>query len=333
VSSPGACSRILICRPNARLGNALLLTPLVQELEATFPGAELDILTACPSAEEIFGEFACVRNIYRLPRRGARHPLRHLATLLRISRNRYDLIVDPCPKSWSSRFATRVMRGRVKLGFSSSHKSGGADLNVPLRGAPAHMGTYPVYLLRQGLGASRSDPPCTQVPSLSIALTAGERAFGRRKIAQLVPASGWTPILAVALCATGAKELSPEWWREMLQHVSTEAPEVRVIEIISETGVARLAEFPGYFSTRIRRLAAVIGAADCFVSADSGLMHLGAATNTTTVGLFNVTDPAVYAPYGGLNRALRVANHAPARVAHEVIRILKGGCRPNPVLP
>ena len=29
--------RVLICRPNHRLGNMLLITPLVQEVERTFP--------------------------------------------------------------------------------------------------------------------------------------------------------------------------------------------------------------------------------------------------------------------------------------------------------
>jgi len=35
-------SRVLVCRPNGRLGNTLLLTPLLQELERVFPGAEID---------------------------------------------------------------------------------------------------------------------------------------------------------------------------------------------------------------------------------------------------------------------------------------------------
>ena len=34
--------RILICRPNHRLGNLLLLSPLVQELESTLPNSEID---------------------------------------------------------------------------------------------------------------------------------------------------------------------------------------------------------------------------------------------------------------------------------------------------
>jgi ADP-heptose:LPS heptosyltransferase len=54
----------------------------------------------------------------------------------------------------------------------------------------------------------------------------------------------------------------------------------------------------------VRRLAAVVANMDGFISADCGVMHLAAATGTPVLGLFAVTDPAAYAPYGGANAAL-----------------------------
>lgn len=326
---PAVPSRILICRPNARIGNTLLLTPLVQEIEARFPGAELDILSACPSAEEIFREFSCVGTVYQLPRCGARHPLQHLMTLLRASRTRYDLIVDPCPKSWSARFATRLLRGELKLGFSSPQKQRRICLDIPIEQAPKHMAAYPVHLLRRGMRASADDTALAPVPNLSIRLTAAERAFGQRKLRQLTHATDATPILAVATRATGAKEFAASSWRQMLGPVEAELPNLKVIEILAATGAARLPEYPAYFSTRIRRVAAVINAADCYVSADSGLMHLGAATSTTTLGLFKVTDPSVYAPYGGLNRAMSVDHRALPRVAKDLLWLLHASRKPS----
>ena len=35
--------RILICRPNHRLGNLLLITPLIQEISETFPDCKIDL--------------------------------------------------------------------------------------------------------------------------------------------------------------------------------------------------------------------------------------------------------------------------------------------------
>ena len=34
--------KVLICRPNGRLGNMLLVTPLIQEVSAVFPGCKID---------------------------------------------------------------------------------------------------------------------------------------------------------------------------------------------------------------------------------------------------------------------------------------------------
>ncbi len=107
-----------------------------------------------------------------------------------------------------------------------------------------------------------------------------------------------------------------------MSRVAVLVPGVDVVEILSAGGRAALPEYPGYFSTHLRRVAGVISAADCFVSADSGLMHLGSATDTTTVGLFKVTDPAVYGPYGGCNHALSVDTLAPAQVAERVADVL-----------
>jgi ADP-heptose:LPS heptosyltransferase len=52
-------------------------------------------------------------------------------------------------------------------------------------------------------------------------------------------------------------------------------------------------------------------------------MHLGAATKTTTLGLFKVTDPAVYAPYGGGDAAIHVNDRPPEVVAREIARVFE----------
>ena len=73
--------RILLCRASHSLGNTLLMTPLLREIEATWPGAEIDIVTRSQVADEVFGGYASVRHIVRLPRHGVRHPLQLLRDL------------------------------------------------------------------------------------------------------------------------------------------------------------------------------------------------------------------------------------------------------------
>jgi ADP-heptose:LPS heptosyltransferase len=319
--SGAASPTILICRPNTRLGNTLLMTPLIQEIEATLPAARVDILTACPAAHEVFREFPAVRRVYQLPFRGVRHPLRHLLTLLRVRRVRYDILIDPCPRSWTSRFLTRRLAARLKLGFESAHKDRGIDVSIPFEGAPLHMGAYPVYLLRRGLLKLDGDLG-TDVPRLAIRLTELERRTGKETLRRVIGPGASGPVVAVAAHATGAKRFSVGWWRRMIAALRTRLPAAQVLEIRPPNGVAALPELPAYSSRRVREVAAVLEAADCFVCADSGLMHLGAATDTITVGLFKVTEPRLYAPRRGASCALTASDSAPELVAEQLAQLL-----------
>ena len=317
-----ASATILICRPNTRLGNTLLMTPLLEEIEATLPSARVEILTACPAAHEVFREFPSVRRMHQLPFRGVRHPLRHLLTLLRVRQVRYDILIDPSPRSWTARFLTRHLAARLKLGFASAHENAGMDVLVPFEGAPAHMGDYPVYLLRRGLLGLESDAAREDTPKLSIRLTDAERLAGRKEIDRLLGADGSGPVVAVAAHATGAKRFDVDWWRRMIANLRTREPAARVIEIRPPNGVAALPELPAYYSRRVRQVAAVLEAADCFVCADSGLMHLGAATDATTVGLFKVTESRLYTPRRGASCAVTASDSAPELVAERVAQLL-----------
>jgi ADP-heptose:LPS heptosyltransferase len=46
-------------------------------------------------------------------------------------------------------------------------------------------------------------------------------------------------------------------------------------------------------------------------------MHLAWATGTPTVGLFNVTDPAEWGPFGPRMAALPLGEAAPAEIARQ----------------
>src|SRR5262249_14303169 len=109
-------------------------------------------------------------------------------------------------------------------------------------------------------------------------------------------------------------------WKHLIACLVQRLPAVHVIEIRPPSGVGSFQEYPGYCSRSVRRVAAVINSADCFVSADSGLMHLGSATEATTVGLFKVTDPKVYGPYGASNAGITVETDGVPLVADRIAR-------------
>jgi ADP-heptose:LPS heptosyltransferase len=131
----------------------------------------------------------------------------------------------------------------------------------------------------------------------------------------------------MAGAATGSKQLAVEWWRELARRVRERVPGARIVEIRPPSGVASFPEVPGFASRSLRQVAALIAATDCFVCADGGLMHLGSASRCPTVGLFKVTDPRVYAPYGGDSIALKVGDTAAADVTAQVARVLARALR------
>lgn len=71
-------NKVLICRPNQRLGNLLLITPLLQEVTATYPRCKIDLFIKGSLAPEIFRNFHNIDNIIQLPKKPFRQPFGYL---------------------------------------------------------------------------------------------------------------------------------------------------------------------------------------------------------------------------------------------------------------
>jgi len=284
----------------------VLLTPLLQEIQGGLPHARIDILTSFPLAAQLFSGFRGVGAVHATPAHGIHEPHKFLRHVLAAALPRYDLVIDPEPQSWTSGFLTRLMRARRKLGFESGSKQRRGYLNVPVAGAPRHMGTFPVYLFRRGILSMDPERARANPPVLDIRLSAAERDAGARQLGELTRTDA--AVVAVAAAATGKKQYPVAWWRELAAQLQQTrgTQTVKVIEICPPTGERSFPELPGFSSPKLREVASVIAASTCFVCADSGLMHLGAASLCPTLGLFKVTKPEVYEPYGTCNAAITV---------------------------
>lgn len=313
--------RILVCRPNHRLGNTILLTPLITELERHFKGAEIDVISEGDIAEEVFATFFSVRHVFCLPKRGFKHPLPFLRLLHHVRRRRYDLIIDPCLGSGFSRTVTRLLHATYKLGFSDAPQRSGLTHAAPTSIAMQHMAKRPVNLLRWALCQEPADE--LGYPALDIRLSDLEVAHGRQVVAELLSVSRQTsspPVVGIFANATGAKRYPMEWWREFIDTFKTLCPAASILEFIPMHGHSMLgSEWPGYFSSDIRRMGAVMAGMDLMITADCGVMHLAVASRAATVGMFSVTDASVYAPYGRGNSSLPTQGMSAREVACRVV--------------
>lgn len=306
--------RILVCRPNHRLGNTLLLTPLLVEIERRFPGAEVDLLSAGPAAHAVFRGFDIVGDCTTLDRRAVRRPLATLGALRKLRSRRYDLVIDAAAGSSSGRIASAMARARYQLRTEA----------MPTDGGTTHLAARPVHALRWALGV----PDDAAIPSLDIRLSDAERQAGRDALARVLRDvdERRLPVLAIFPHATGSKRLLPEWWGRFTQALVACLGEVCIVELVSADGQSRLGgSYPTYYTSDPRKLAAFIEASCTYISADCGVMHLAAATAATTVGLFGPTDPERYAPYGRENIAIDCDEGCPKRAAARVAMHLQRG--------
>ncbi len=308
--------RVLICRVTHSLGNTLLLTPLVREIETTYPGAEIDILSRSQAAEDIFGERMSVRTIYQLPAHAFRHPFRFLGALRRMRSVHYDLAIDPCPRSRTGRSLLLLARSRFKIGFANSSKNGSITHPITLPSAPTHAGQLPVALLRAALGHSERRP----YPTLDVCISEAERKQGveilkqlTRRLPEAIRKNGAIGIFANA---TGPKLLDGDWWQRFLTVLEAHKKGFAFVEIVPMAGRSLLgSRYPAYYSSSIGRLSSVLSGLSLFISADCGVMHLACASGAPTLGIFNATDPAEWGPYGPNDRVIDIRGLTPEQAA------------------
>jgi heptosyltransferase III len=326
---PAQVRRIVVLRPNHRIGNTLLLTPLMQELEARFPEAEVALVTAGGAARPVFSAYARVTTQYSFPGKSYRHPLRVLRMLARLRQEQYDIAIDPTTRSRAGRFLLQFVRARRRIGYAWGVARQDRVLTdaVDRAHAPPHHAEIPVYLLRAALrppGSPEPDASAARVP-LDIRLSEAERQAGVRELAFALGREevGPQPVVGLYAHATGAKCLPPEWWHALVAALRARAPSLQLIEFLPEDGHSRLGDqVRGTYTPDLRTLAAKIAATSLFVIADGGILHLADAAGARVLALFQTTAPSQYAPRGSGCLALSAADTAPEAVAAQICALL-----------
>jgi len=308
--------RVLICRPNHRLGNAVLISPLLAEVEALYPGAEIDLVSGGEAARMLFTNRFQVRQVFCLPRKIARHVWQTIGLLRQLRRSSYDLAIDACHGSQSGRLLLGVVKARFKIGFPDTRTN--ADSLWHDLSWPDHLAHRSVFLLRTAY-AGKVERPCE---TLNLRLSEGERQQAGKALAAVLgetqPAPG-RPVVGIFANATGAKRYGETWWEEFVDALLASQPNLLIVDVVAEHGQAQLGgDFASYYTRDLRRLASMIANMDGFISADCGVMHLAVASGTPTVGLFSVTRSSKYRPYGRSNTAIDTGGMSAAQVAGTV---------------
>lgn len=278
--------KVLVCRPNHRLGNQLLITPLVEELSERFPKASIDIFVKGGVSHALFKNHPQIGKIISLPKEHFKNLGSYFWSWVILNKNRYDLIINFTSGSSSGRLSTRISRGKVKL-FGDEYP----DLLFSFEDY-RHLAKQPIYNLRRLLKIEGDQI----IPNLNIRLSTPELEKGKELLSE--HAGAGDKIISIFTYATGLKCYPPHWWQNFYEKLKMAFSEYVILEILPVENVSQINfSAPTFYSQDLREIASVIAESSVFIGADSGMMHLASASQTPTIGLFHVTNLLKYQPY------------------------------------
>ncbi len=290
-SSNEAIKRVLISRPNSRLGNQLLITPLVQEVSNIFPDCKIDLFVRGNIAPVLFENNENIGRIIRLPKKPFKELFKYMNVWISLRKYHYDIVINGDQHSSSGRISTQIANARYKF-------SGDIDdeLNVRYKDYK-HMAKMPIYNLRKDLTDLGLEVENSQIPYLDINLSATEIQEGKEILQNIVANDKKT--ICIYTFATADKCYSPSWWKPFYERLKEEyAEKFNILEVLPAENVSQI-DFQAlsYYSRDLREMAAVIHNTEVFITGDCGVMHLASAAHTPTIGLFSVSNLERYKPY------------------------------------
>ncbi|MEA9411688.1 glycosyltransferase family 9 protein [Flavobacterium sp. PL02] len=283
--------RVLISRPNARLGNLLLITPLLEEVITTFPGCKIDLFVKGNLAPILFENYDNVDKIIELPKKPFKNLLQYIKVWISLRKQQYDIAINVDKNSSSGRLSVKFSNSKFKFfGDSTVEDIQSKYLDYE------HIAKYPVYNFRSYLSELGFTPNNKSIAALNLKLSNSEIIEGKKILDKLVNNDKKT--ICIYTYATGDKCYSESWWGKFYKRLKTQYPNHNIIEILPIENVSQIGfKATHFYSKDIREIGALIANTEAFIGADSGIMHLASSVQTPTVGLFSITEQKKYEPY------------------------------------
>lgn len=312
---PKEIKRILIVRPNHRLGNQLLVTPLLQEAIALFPEAKIDLFLKGNLGSILFKNYPQVNRIISLPRNHFKEIFKYIGCWFSLKKHKYDIVINTVSNSSSGSIATKIVNSKHKV-FGTI----GEDI-INNNKDYFHIAKRPVYDFRDYLKASGLVILNNEVPKISIKLSKEEIESGKKTLNELVGNTKKT--ICIFTYATDEKKYGKDWWFEFYNSIKKEFSEFNIIEILPFENVSQIDfDAPSFYSKDLREIASVIENTTLFIGADSGIMHLANSTNTSTIGLFSRINLEIYQPFSNKSFGINTNNKSSAEIIEEIKKSL-----------
>jgi len=309
--------RVLIVRPNFRMGNTLIAAPLILALRQRFPGARLDYLAGDTTATLL--AHLPVDTVHIVSRRFVAQPWRFAALFARLRQVHYDVAVEAGMGSFSGGLYTYLTGARYRVGCR-----GKADRFLNVRLPEVHTthayDTPPAFARLLGVS-------CPARPLYAVSAAEQTAALALLARMELADGSGPLPFIAMFVGGHQDKRWPTVQWIELARSLGTLG--ARVMVFLGPEEAQRERQYRRELPPSVRVLppqplrlfAALCGSARLMVTADSGPMHLAAAFGLPAIAVLQTEVSLPYAPRAPLDRVVvrpTAAEAVAAVVSHPV---------------
>jgi len=302
--------KILVVRQDSRVGNLVIMTPLIRGLKTAFPGARLDVLVS-EGYEDVLADFPDIDRFVVFKKQGARLcPWSYPLFVAGLRKESYDLAVDVSDGrhfSFNNVLLTALSGARYSLGYDREEAGSFLNLIVPVPPDDIHMADA-VFGLAGFLSPEAAAPP------MSFYTSDDDKAFAQQWLKEC-GINEFDAYFVVHPGGRGKKQWGTGHFAELIDRIAHDVG-VRMVVIggraeddLIETIVdGTESPFEILQDVTVGQMAAVIERCDMFVSNDTGPMHVAVALNRPTVGIFITSNYHVYGPRGRNSRTV-ISSH------------------------
>lgn len=294
---PAAVRRVLVIRQDNRIGNLVLVTPLIDGIRAAWPQASVDVLTS-DAFPEVYEGNPSLRRVIAAPKKAfIGNPIRFLSFFRGLRAEKYDVAFD-CSHmhdfSLSSGAAARLTAAAVRVGY----RRGDADLYLTRLVDLAPEGTHEMEIhlrllraIAPGAGLPAAE---TLSPRWMVSSDEARRAAGRWEEWGITEGVA----IGVFLGGRGPKRWPAERFAAIARiAVTAGRPVVFFGGPAEQDALAALPKVDGSTIAPplpLREFAATMRGCVAIVTADTGPMHVAVAVGVPTVAIFTASEPERY---------------------------------------
>jgi ADP-heptose:LPS heptosyltransferase len=293
--------KILVIRQDNRIGNPVLVTPLLIAIKRKFPQAKISFLASEVSAELFSGSKLADELLVLEKKRYIRNPFVFISNVFKLRRKKFDLAFDCSDEntlSLSHGMWIYLSGAKYRIGHKRDRSDLFLNIEVPPVDYTRHAVDMHLDLLRFLIPGIPGELPFLEV-----------RREEEEYIEDYLEKMGISSddfLVGINLGGTGKKKWGFENFMELGNRLKRE--NVKVVYIwgpqeknwvknLNNTEVLKeILPLP--------KLSALLKRCDLFISSDSGIMHLATAVGTPTLAIFIHSDQQKFGPKGEKHRMI-----------------------------